>query len=169
MAMPSQPWRDAMAPASFRGASFHVQSSGQSGGRRGPTHEFPNRDVPFSEDLGRRARRWPVTGYCIGPGYIAARDALIAACEASGAATLVHPTLGQFQAKCDTYSVTEDKDRGGVCVFQMAFSEAGSLSFAASTDTQAAAAASGNKLGQTVATSLNTSLANANGGSNLAL
>ena len=165
--MPYQPWRSAMVPAAFRGVVFKVQNDSQSGGRRGPTHEFPNRNTPWTEDMGRRAQRWAITGYVIGQDCISQRNNLIQALDADGTATLQHPTLGSVQAKCDTYTVTEDKERGGIFTFQMSFSEAGSLSFAATPNTQASAIANASALGQTAATSLDaalqSSLADTNG------
>ena len=158
--MPAAPWRTGIQ-AAFRGATFHIEVGGQAGGRRNVTHEFPERDVPFTEDMGRRARRWAITGYIVcsptQPNYITARDALIAACEASSAGTLIHPTLGTMQVCCDTYSVSETRERGGMATFDMHFVEAGSIDgTAATTDTQSVATSNAATLGQTAATSLDT-------------
>ena len=159
MPLPYQPWRAAMQPASFRGAGFHVDRGGQAGGRRGPTHEYPNRDTPWSEDLGRKARRWPITAYVIGPNYIPGRDALIAACEAEGPATLVHPTLGSMQVKCESYTVTETREHGGMATFEMAFVEAGSLTnFNVTASTQAASTAAATTLASAATTQLDAAM-----------
>ncbi len=145
--MPPAPWRTGVPP-SFRGAEFHIDVGSKAGGRRNVTHEFPERDTPFTEDLGRRARRWQITGYVIcspkTPDYFPARDALVAACEAYGPGTLVHPTLGTTQVNCDSYAVSESRERGGIATFQMVFVEAGALDEAgAKDDTQAKAASAG--------------------------
>lgn len=159
MALPYQPWRAALQPASFRGAGFKVEAGGQAGGRRNATHEFPHRDVPYTEDLGRRARHWPITGYCIGPDYLDDRDDLIAALEAGDAGTLVHPTLGSMQVNVDTYSVSETRERGGICTFELAFVEAGSLTTnGVQADTQAQASSAGQNLGQTSADSVDSTI-----------
>lgn len=88
-------------------------------------HEYPKRDVPYAEDMGRRARAFTVSGYLIGPNYLGPRDRLIAALEAEGAGVLVHPTMGEMSVVCDRFSVSETRQRGGFCVFEMVFVEAG--------------------------------------------
>jgi prophage DNA circulation protein len=54
------PWRDVLLsqPASFRGVIFHVETGGKSSGRRTVTHEYPKRDDPYAEDMGRVARHF---------------------------------------------------------------------------------------------------------------
>jgi hypothetical protein len=59
------PWRDALLPAMFDGCPFHVEAGSQSGGHRIVVHQFPKRDAPYSEDLGRRATEFVVRGYCV--------------------------------------------------------------------------------------------------------
>ena len=125
-----QGWRKWLQPASFRGIIFHVEVGGMAGGRRVAQHEFPKRNVPFSEDMGRRIRRWPIQGYMIiGPKYLdytQARNSLINALEQDGPGTLVHPTLGQQQVMVDTFNYVETREKGGYCLFEMVFLEAGS-------------------------------------------
>ncbi len=118
-------WRDQLRIASFRGAAFHVRDLGGKGGRRGPLHEFPQRDDPWFEDLGRSARAWPVEGYVIGPGYIAARDRLLAALEAEGPGTLVLPWHAPRQAVCREFEYSESQREGGWCTFRIGFAEPG--------------------------------------------
>lgn len=164
MAMPFQPWRAAMLPASFRGAEFKVEVSGQAGGRRNALHEFPKRDVPFAEDMGRKARHWPVTAYIIGPDYTAGRDALIEACEQEGPGTLVHPTLGTVQVNCDVYATQELRERGGICIFELGFVEAGSpASDAITADSQSQVGTAATNSDVAAGNSLNTSLGGSGG------
>ena len=150
--MPPAPWRTGIE-AAFRGAKFKVEVGGKAGGRRNVTHEFPERDTPFTEDMGRRARRYPITGYVIcsptNPNYLIGRDALATACDAYGPGTLVHPTLGSMQVNCDTWALSETRERGGIATFQMVFVEAGSLDESGATpDQTAAAVAAAQGLGQ---------------------
>jgi hypothetical protein len=49
----------------FDGCPFFVEAGTQSGGRRIVTHQFPKRDMPYSEDMGRRATEFMVRGYVI--------------------------------------------------------------------------------------------------------
>lgn len=158
MAMPSQPWRDRMRTPSFRGVEFRLEVAGLGTGRRNSEKEYPKSDIPFDEDMGRRARRWPITGYVIGPFYFAARDALIAACEAEGPGTLVHPTLGEFQATCDACNMSESKERGGIATFEMLFVEAGvDPGLTAADDTKAQVGTAANTSDAAAASAVNTS------------
>ncbi|MCB2190354.1 MAG: DNA circularization N-terminal domain-containing protein [Deltaproteobacteria bacterium] len=118
-------WRDKIQPASFRGAGFHVRRHRTRGGRRQVVHEYPLRDLPYAEDLGRKARRVTFEAFLIGPDYMADRDALIAACEEKGPATLVHPYLGSMQVTNDGYNLEENVEEGGYARLSLSFLEAG--------------------------------------------
>ena len=118
-------WRDRLRAPSYRGVPFRVDSSNLEAGRRTQRHEFLNRDLPFVEDLGRRARAFSLEGYVVGDDYMEARDRLLAACEERGAGRLVHPYLGLLSAVCVSVNVREEKANGGRAVFSMIFEEAG--------------------------------------------
>ena len=113
-------------PVIWRGIAFRFGNYALRGGRRVVIHEFPTRDDPFTEDLGRKIRQYRLRGHVIGPLWEASRDALISACEASSqVGTLVHPYLGPLQVRCVDYEVTEDKDNGQIANFDLLFVEAG--------------------------------------------
>lgn len=116
-------WRDRMKPATFRGVPFFVEGSEHQGGRRNVTHEYPFRDKPYSEDMGRKARRFAVEGYVIGPDYIAARDALLDALEKFGPGSLQHPYYGPRTVAVDDFRVRETQRDGGMAVFSIEFTE----------------------------------------------
>lgn len=118
-------WRDNLLPASFRGASFKWDNSGADGGRRLAVHEFIARDLPYPEDLGGKTKQFSMVGYVLGDDYMAARDALFAACNAEGPGQLIHPTLGTIEVVCPSVSYSETKTEGGVCRFTMTFIESG--------------------------------------------
>lgn len=122
-------WKDTLLQGSFRGASFQVESHSAGGGRRGQLHEYPQRDTPWFEDLGRKTREFSVEAFIIGDNYHLARAALQAACETEGAGTLVHPYLGSKQVVCTAYSLSERIDEGRLCRFSMTFAEAGTQQF----------------------------------------
>jgi prophage DNA circulation protein len=110
--------------ASFRGVAFLVDSTERGGGRRAVVHEFPLRDDPFVEDLGRRARTFRVDGYVLGDDYLTQRDALLAALEdTDGPGELVHPYYGVRRAICTTVSTRETRSEGGIAMFAIEFSE----------------------------------------------
>ena len=129
------PWRDILLgePASFRGIIFNVETGARSSGRRGVVHEYPKRNDPYAEDMGRMARRFQFSGYLIyRPGnpiyeYTSQRKKLYEALESDDIGRLVHPVFvpGGMQALCERYSMTEARERGGYTTFEMQFVEAG--------------------------------------------
>lgn len=128
------PWKLRLVPASFNGVPFHVEVGAKVGGRRIALHEFPKKDQPYAEDMGRRAKRFTVAGYIIGPNYTFERDDLIEQLEAEGAGELVLPTALGREAQpvnVEHYAVTERRERGGICEVEMSFVEAGDADFAA--------------------------------------
>ncbi|MCP1761944.1 DNA circularization N-terminal domain-containing protein [Bradyrhizobium japonicum] len=138
------PWRDRYQTASFRGAFFHVETDARASGRRVVLHEYPKRDDPYAEDMGRAARRFQVQGYLIGPNYLQQKDALVSALEADGPGTLrlPMPYMGEdIDVMAGPYTVTETREKGGMCALEMDFIEYGTPGFeanAASVDTQGA-------------------------------
>lgn len=131
-------WKQSLRPSSFRGVQFFVDAAGRSGGRRNHVFEFPKRDQPYTEDLGRRARKFPVTAYLIGDDYTRRRDELTAALEREGPGLLVHYTMGTHNVSIDTYNAVERRDRGRYCEIEMQFLEAGQApSVGITLDTQA--------------------------------
>jgi prophage DNA circulation protein len=115
--------------ATYRGGStaaavpFFVTSSEHTTGRRGATHEYAFRDEPYREDLGRATRTFAVEGYVIGPDYIAARDALLAALEQPGVGELRHPYYGVRSVAVEGVRVRETSTDGGMAVFSVDFVE----------------------------------------------
>ncbi len=113
--------------ASFRGASFYVEDHARKGGRRIAEYEYPDRDVPYTEDLGRAIRKFDITGFVLGDGYTTQRDALLAACEDKGdVGTLLHPAYGRQRVRCTSVNVREgSKDGLRYARIDMTFVEAG--------------------------------------------
>jgi prophage DNA circulation protein len=150
-------WRMMLVPASFRMAPFHVDANSPTSGRRVVLHEFPKRDTPYAEDMGRSARRFPVTGYVIGPDYQIWRELLVLALESEGPGLLTLPTWLQrdtFLVQPREYTVRETRQAGGMAEFEMQFVEAGEAGFGSSIGSQQQSqAAADSTEGQTVATS----------------
>lgn len=119
------PWRDRYGEASFRGAIFHVEMQGRDSGRRNVVHEYPKRDQPYAEDMGRRARTFSVAGYLIGPNYLDDKDFLQNALEEEGPGTLKLPMADDQQVSVLRYTIQESRDKGGYCTIDMMFVEAG--------------------------------------------
>lgn len=141
-------WQDHIHPASFRGVPFAVIDADGNFGRRQAIHEYPYRDTAWIEDLGRSTRRLTLNGFIIQSSlvYSAAdvmtqRDSLIAACEAKGSGTLVHPTLGELTVSIPDggLKIRESKDSERIFEFSLTVIESGLRVFAI---TSAASAAS---------------------------
>ncbi len=108
---------------SFRGVPFLVESVERAGGRRIVAHEFPFRDDPYVEDLGKRGGTYRVEGYVIGDDYLSQKNALLDALESEGPGELVLPFYGTLRAIGETQSVSETKDDGGIARFSIQFVE----------------------------------------------
>lgn len=122
-------WRAQLQAASFRGVPFSVDGHEGQLGRRGQVHEFPQRDQPYVEDLGRRARTLTVEAYVLGANYMAARNRLIQAIELKGPGVLVHPYLGELRVSVVDCKLRETVAEGGMARFTLQFVEAGEASF----------------------------------------
>lgn len=123
-------WRDKLRDASFRGVPFSVEDDEGEFGRRVQVHEYPNRDKPFTEDLGRAARRLTINAYLVGSDYSDQRDRLIAAIETPGPGTLVHPHYGEMKGSVDgNVKVSHSRQEGRMCRVSFQFVESGELSF----------------------------------------
>lgn len=109
--------------ASFRGIPFFVEESEFSGGRRIARHEYPGRDEPFIEDMGRSAREFNVDGYVIGANYQNDRDALMTALEKHGIGELIHPFHGTRHVMVASFRVRETIADGGMARFGISFHE----------------------------------------------
>jgi prophage DNA circulation protein len=124
-------WRGKFQEASFRGAMFHVETDARMGGRRVALHQYPKRNTPYAEDMGRAANRFVVQGYIIGrsnENYLTGKDDLIEQLEKDGPGWLRLPLPYQMTDQyvmVMSYTVTEARERGGMCMVQMEFVEYG--------------------------------------------
>jgi prophage DNA circulation protein len=112
-------WIKQLKPASFRGVPFGVKVGESRFGRRLAVHEYPKRDKPFIEDMGRKTRPMSIVGFLVtdsrvygGGPVIGQRERFIAAAETNGAAKLVHPTYGELTVRLEEFACTERWDEG---------------------------------------------------------
>ncbi|MDE3022264.1 MAG: DNA circularization N-terminal domain-containing protein [Pseudomonadota bacterium] len=136
-------WFSQLKQASFRGIPFAVLGSEGHFGRRVALHEYPYRDTPWVEDLGRSTRQITLTGFLVsdsavygGGDVLAQRERIIGACEAPGEGILVHPTLGRLTVSCaNRYGsegalvVNERWDHGRYFELTLSFIESGKRIF----------------------------------------
>jgi prophage DNA circulation protein len=121
-----------LLPASFRGVPFAVENISTELGRRIALHQYPGRDDPWAEDMGRGARRYRFRGFIVtndlvylgGPIQVQ-RLALAAVAEAKGSGVLTHPTLGLLTVVCESCAISEALDAGTYSTVDFSFVEAG--------------------------------------------
>lgn len=113
-------WPRTLRPASYRGARFFVEKDTIETGRRLVVHEFPLKDVPYVEDLGRDANKISVTAYVVGDSADGEERALRRACESGGAGRLSLP-MEALQAHCESCSRDFAKDKLGYVAFSLKF------------------------------------------------
>ena len=112
---------------SWRGIPFVVKAADGEIGRRNVIREYPGKDQPTSEDLGRRARRFTLTAYVV-DNYLDNRDDLWKAFEAEGSGRLYHPWYGRMTCYLDgAANFRESLEQEGVWEFTATFVEAGKV------------------------------------------
>ncbi len=122
----TSPWVLQLRKGSFRGVGFDIEGHELSGGRRIASHEFPYKDLAYTEDLGKKQRTFSLNLFIVGSNYFASRNALIEALEAPGPGILVHPYLnGNKNVVVDSYSQSEKMSDGGLTTFTVTFRETG--------------------------------------------
>lgn len=121
--------------ASYEGIQFDVDSATLSFGRRTVTHEFPQRDTSYVEDLGKATRQFSIQGFIVGDDFIDRSKRLIDKIESqvgtdrrANHGKLVHPWLGSLEVTpIDNPSITYDRAKR-ICTFTLTFLEAGNES-----------------------------------------
>lgn len=129
--------KDKLRSASFRGVPFQVDASGFETGRRTQVHEYPQRDKPYSQDMGRSTRHIDFDAFVIGSDYVEKTNAVLGAMEEFGAGALVHPWFGSLNVNVLNCKVAFDRDLG-LARLSLSFVEAGELAFPSSASSTAA-------------------------------
>ncbi len=119
-------WRERLLTASFRGVRFFVERDSNQSGRKTVVHEFPERDLPYAEDLGRDTRVYNISGYLVGDDYLTQRDSLLNACEnKSGAGLLIHPYFGALDVVCQRVRTIDNANETNMLRLGLTFVESG--------------------------------------------
>jgi len=105
-------WKDNLRPCSLGGVRCHVEDRQHQGGKRLVVHEYPKRDKPYIEEMGRATRRWAPNLYVIGDDYMAARDALLRVCERGGVTTYVDFWKGSRRVQVEHFELRESNHQG---------------------------------------------------------
>lgn len=118
-----------LRPASFRGVAFQVDGADLGAGRRSTVHEYPQRDKPWVEDLGRAAREIAFEAFVVGADYVDQANRLLAALEESGPGTLIHPWFGTLTVSTKDLQRVNFTRELGFARFSLSFVESGELTF----------------------------------------
>lgn len=113
--------------ASYKGVRFDVTDAEANAGRRSVLHEYPMRDLPYVEDIGRATRRYALTAIVAGTDYIARTKRLMEALEAPGGGTLVHPWLGSLKVTPTEIGKAKFDRSLGKATIDLVFVETGAL------------------------------------------
>jgi prophage DNA circulation protein len=112
MATEPEGWLNRLESASFRGVPFHTKRAEKTVGRRLQVNEYPARERPYVEDLGRRVEVFRIDAFVVGPDYDLARDKLLSALAEPGPGELITERHGRQTVAIDTGSVSEESAEG---------------------------------------------------------
>lgn len=132
-------FESSLIDASFRGVPFHVIDNSIKAGLRIAEHQYPYRNTPYSEPMGKAARQYTVTAFLTGDGgdLQTQLNSLLDALENNTPGTLVHPMLGSLNVVALPSEIIQTV-AGRYLEMKLAFIEAGSvLSPTTAADTQA--------------------------------
>lgn len=117
-------YKNKLQDPSFRGVTFGIQDINTTIGRRSILHEYPNRNDPYAEDLGRKAKEFQINGFVMCPNDFTQSKAVQSAfSDYSTPGTFVHPTMGQFQVVVRDGSFRFTNQEGGIEYFTVTLIE----------------------------------------------
>lgn len=118
-------WRDELRPGSFRGVPFLVESSDEKLGRRAVQNEYPGRDDPYPEDMGRKAWADSLKIFVLGEDHLQQAARLKEAFNKFGPGELIHPYWGAMLVQVGEVSLSHTSREGGCSRFSVEVMEAG--------------------------------------------
>lgn len=133
----SRNWSATLWPGSFKGVPFYVESDTLSDGRRLVVHEFPRRDDPFVEDLGRKANAFEVKAYVASDGADVQAAALRALAAQDSPGPLVLPLHGLLDAWLHEVKLDHQRDKLGYVALSLSFQREGAKAALISADSAA--------------------------------
>tara|TARA_Y100000310_G_scaffold243676_1_gene248263 strand:- start:30481 stop:31671 length:1191 start_codon:yes stop_codon:yes gene_type:complete len=122
-------FKDNLRQGSFRGVEFYTDTSALTSGRRAIQHEYPNRETPFTEDLGRIPENFELEGHVIGESYFEAKENLLRVFTQEGPGELIHPFWGSRFVQVGQITISESNLEGAIAKFSAKFYESGDNRF----------------------------------------
>lgn len=117
--------QSAILDASFRGIPFDCVAASVPTKRALAVHEYPFKDGGEVDDMGRRARTFPVQAIFFGDTYLQEMEAFIEALDQGGEGELVHPIYGAHTVMVQEYETKHEADRPDSCALSITFVESG--------------------------------------------
>lgn len=111
--------------ASFRGVKFFIETTDDKFSRNVVKHQFPDRETPFMEDLGKKLDDFQIEGYVVGDDHLDQKNKLRDAALTPGAGTLIHPHYGTMKVYCNDIQIRQASSEKRLTRFQFTFTEAG--------------------------------------------
>lgn len=118
-------WLDRLVEASYEGVTFLTEDQTTSGGWRIALHEYPFRDDPYPENMGKKAYEPSFNAYFIGENYDQQAMALHEKLDTFGTGRLVHPVFGTMTVQLEDWQRKEVTAEGGICRYSLKFIQSG--------------------------------------------
>ncbi|WP_026345359.1 DNA circularization N-terminal domain-containing protein [Novispirillum itersonii] len=98
---------------------FHVNNITDECGNRLVTHEYPQRDVPFIENLGNKARKLTISGALFSDDVSALCAQLTKICNGADPVKLTLDLIGELEVYCESLSLTHDNQSQRMAAFSL--------------------------------------------------
>ncbi len=118
-------WRDQLKPGSIDQIPFFTEEGDNDFGVRAVQHEYPLKDEPYVEVMGKKKRVHTIRGFLIGEDYMDLRDRLTVVAESGRTVQLVHHFLGRMTVIVIAFRPSESTREYGQCRFSLEVIESG--------------------------------------------
>lgn len=122
-------WSERLVEASYQGKTFLTEDFSVSGGWRIALHEYPFKDDPFPENMGKKAHEFSFNAYFIGKNYDLQVADFHKLLETEGEGTLVHPRFGTATVQLLSWQYKETTREGGIGRYALKFVRSGQQRF----------------------------------------
>lgn len=109
--------------ASFRAINFFIRSEDVKGGKKFVSHEYPNSNRRFVEELGLNPGVFAIQGFIHGDSAIEQKQNLERAFQAEGVGVLIHPLYGRLEVKSTVWNFSSVETDLGEIAFKVTFYE----------------------------------------------
>jgi prophage DNA circulation protein len=110
--------------ANFRNIDFYYQDSTVDGGRKTVTHEFPDTDNRYVEDLGKLEKIFTINAIIDTNRNNSDRDSFIKVLEQEGVGVLIHPIYGRQDVVVKNFNINDNINELGIVRFNIVFERA---------------------------------------------